>query len=43
MYEEGGVGKETKHRRGDEAAGDVRPRLAHKVDDHLSYLDKFNT
>ena len=41
MDEEGGVGKETQHRRGNEAAGDVRARLAHKVDNHLSYHDNF--
>ena len=38
VNEEGGVGEESQHGGGDEAAGDVGPGLAHKVDNHLSHI-----
>lgn len=38
VNEERGVGEESQHGGGDEAAGDVRPGLAHKVDNHLRHI-----
>ena len=38
VNEERGVGEESQHGGGDEAAGDVGPGLAHKVDNHLSHI-----
>ena len=35
VYEEGGVGKETKHRSWDETTCDVRSGLSHKMYNHL--------